>query len=130
MRRALAALALTLVAMLSTPSPASAQQLQAVSVSATTAMGVTQQCFAEPTTSPGSVTFTRTSTEGGLTITYHISGGPTDLNSDATAGADHTVTFTDGSATVTVDVHPTIDATDATVTVIAGAGYVVGDPSS
>src|SRR5205823_6481964 len=102
---------------------ASAQQQQAVSVSATTAMGVTEQCFAEPTTSPGSVTFTRTSTEGALTITYHISGGPTDLNSDTTAGADHTVAFADGAATATVVVHPAIDATDATVTVVAGEGY-------
>jgi hypothetical protein len=108
---------------------ASAQQQQSVSVSGTTPMGVTEQCRTEPTTSPGSFTFTRTSTDGALTITYHINGGPTDLNSDPAAGADHTVDFPDGDATVTVVVHPAIDATDATVTVVSGEGYAVGDPA-
>jgi hypothetical protein len=130
MKRGLAVSAFVVFVMLSATGTASAQQQNSVSVSSTTPMGVQGQCFAEPTTSPGSVTFTRTSTEGPFTITYHISGGPTDLNSDAVAGEDHTVDFADNEATATVVVHPTFDATDATVTVVAGQGYVVGEPAS
>ena len=130
MRRVLAFVALAVIGAVAWATGAAAQQQQAVSVSATTPMGVAGQCFTEPTTSPGSVTFARTSTEGPLTINYHISGGPTDLNSDATTGADHTVAFADGSATVTLVVHPAIDASAATVAVVAGEGYVVGDPPS
>jgi hypothetical protein len=130
MKRGFAVSVFVLVIVVSTAGTASAQQQNSVSVSGTTSMGVVEQCFTEPTTTPGSVTFTRTSTEGPFTITYHISGGPTDLNSDAVAGADHTVDFADNEATATVVVHPTFDATDATVTVVAGQGYVVGDPAS
>jgi hypothetical protein len=130
MRRGVAFVALAVVAVLGTSTGASARQQTTVSLSGTTPMGVRDQCMTEPTTSPGSFTFTRTSTEGVLTITYHISGGPTDLNSDAAAGEDHTVNFADGEATATVVVHPSTDATDATVTVVAGEVYAVGEPSS
>jgi hypothetical protein len=129
-KRGLAVAVFAIVVALGVTGSAGAQQQQTVTVSGTTPMGVAEQCMTEPTTSPGSFTFTRTSTEGPFTIDYHISGGPTDLNSDAAAGEDHTATFADNEATVTVVVHPAIYATDATVTVVAGRGYVVGDPAS
>jgi LPXTG-motif cell wall-anchored protein len=111
--------------------PASAQEAPLVRVSATTSASVTEQCFTEPTTSPGSFTLERDSTAGALTVTYHVSGGPTDLNSDETAGADGTVDFADGAATVTVTVYPAISAgPSATVQVLDGTGYAPGDPAS
>jgi hypothetical protein len=94
-------------------------------------MSVTFECFvADPATTPGSVTFQRTDTSGPLTITFHITGGPTDLNSDATIGADHTASFVDGQDIVTVAVNPAADAQDATITIVAGEAYTVGDPGS
>lgn len=95
-------------------------------------MAIHEHCQSEPTTEPGSVTFTRSFTNGTFTITYHISGGPTDLNSDATAGADHQAQFADGSATVTVQVNPAVTAstTDALVQIVDGETYNPGDPDS
>jgi hypothetical protein len=130
MKRGFAFVAVVAIGIVGWTSGAAGQQQQAVSVSETTPMTVGEGCFTEPTTSPGSVTFARTFSEGALTITYHISGGPTDLNSDEVAGADHSVGFADGERTVTVVVHPAINATAATVTVVEGEGYVVGDPAS
>lgn len=101
-----------------------------VSISATTPMSETAQCLTEPTTGAGSFTLQRSDTRGPLDVGYHIAGGPTDLNSDATAGADHTVTFADGQATVTVDVHPAIGGGSATVTLADGDSYDVGAPAS
>jgi hypothetical protein len=130
MKRGITFLAVLVMGVVVWGSGAGAQAQTSVTVSATTGMSVTGVCFTEPLTTPGSVTFSRTSTEGPLTITYHISGGPTDLNSDPAVGADHTAAFADGAATVTVVVHPAIDAVDATVTVVAGQGYVLGTPSA
>src|SRR3954447_1917280 len=112
-------LAAMAVAWLSFAVPASAYAVQAVvTVSATTPMAIHDHCQTEPTTEAGSVTFTREGvTEGTLTITFHISGGPTDLNSDPAAGADHQAQFLNGESTVTVQVNPAVTAstTDAQV---------------
>jgi LPXTG-motif cell wall-anchored protein len=130
MKRGVVLVALVFVAALGFAGTASAQRINTVTVSSTTPMRIDEGCFTEPTTSPGSFTFTRSSTEGALTISYHINGGPTDLNADAAAGADHTTDFADGAATATVTVHPAIGGSSATVTVIEGQGYAVGDPAS
>lgn len=130
MRRGVAFLTLVFVVLLGAAGTAEAQRINTVTVSATTPMGIADQCFTEPVTSPGSFTFTRTSTEGALTVNYHISGGPTDLNADAATGADHTVEIPDAADSVTVTVHPAIGGGAATVTVIEGQGYAVGDPAS
>jgi len=130
MQRGFAVVTLLLAIVAGFATSATAQQINSVNVSGTTSMGILEGCGAEPVTSPGSFTFTRSSTEGALTINYHISGGPTDLNADASAGADHTADFADGAATVTVTVHPAIAGGGATVTVVEGQGYAVGDPAS
>jgi hypothetical protein len=101
-----------------------------VRVSATTAMSEIDGCQTEPTFAPGSFTLERSDAAGALTVTYHISGGPTDLNADAGTGADHTVDFADGATSVTVPVHPALGGSSATVTVVDGATYDVGDPAS
>jgi hypothetical protein len=101
-----------------------------VRVSATTAMSEFEGCKSEPTFEPGSFTLERSDATGALTVTYHISGGPTDLNADADTGTDHTVDFADGATSVTVPVHPTLGGSSATVTVVDGATYDVGDPAS
>jgi hypothetical protein len=96
-------------------------------------MRLQYQCFvAEPAPEPGSFTFERSDASSPLTITYHISGGPTDLNSDPTAGADHTATFASGASSVTVTVALAAgnDTRSADVTLIDGATYDVGAPSS
>jgi hypothetical protein len=123
-------LAIVLLAVVGGTSAASAQQSPTVRLAGTTPMSVSGQCFTEPTTSPGSFTLERRSTTGPLTVTYHIDGGPTDLNSEEVAGADHTVEFADGEATVTVVVHPATNASAATVTVLEGETYNVAQPSS
>ncbi|MEY2452296.1 MAG: hypothetical protein QOD92_1870 [Acidimicrobiaceae bacterium] len=128
MRRTIAFAVIVVIAV-SSGRAASAQQAPVVNVSETTAMGVHQRCQTEPTTTPGSFTLERSNTSGSLTVTYHISGGPTDLNSDAVAGDDHTVEFLPGEATATVVVHPAIDATDATVAILDDQPYEIGDPA-
>lgn len=130
MKRGFAFLALVIILEAGAASAASAQQVPTVRVSATTGMTVRDQCKTEPTTSPGSFTLARADTDGPLTVTYHIEGGPTDLNSEEVAGADHTVDFAAGEGAVTVTVHPAIDASDATVTVVDGVTYDPGDPPS
>src|SRR5438067_11123377 len=126
--------AVLVVAWVSFAVPVSALAVQpVVTVSATEPMAIHFNCMAEPTTEPGSVTFSRAGvTEGTLTITYHISGGPTDLNSDPAAGADHQAQFLDGEATVKVFVHPAVteNTTDAQVVIVDGAGYAVGELNS
>jgi glucose/arabinose dehydrogenase len=89
--------------------------------------------------SPGSVvedgapnlvfTFTRSSTAGALSVNYGIGGTATNGTDYATITSP--VSFVDGSATATVTVNPTVDATqeaDETVaiTVLSGTGYTVG----
>jgi hypothetical protein len=118
------------VAFIATTDVAHAQVPPTVRIAGTTAMEETQQCFTEPTFSPGSFTLERNQSEGAVDVTYHISGGPTDLNSDPTAGADHTVSFADGQTQVTVTVHPALGGGAATVTVVDGLAYDLGDPSS
>jgi len=110
--------------------PAHAQEVPTVRVAGTTAMSETEQCFAEPTFSPGSFTLERSSGTGTLDVTFHVSGGPTDLNADATAGADGTATFPEGQTQVTVTVHPALGGGAATVAVVDGVAYDVGSPSS
>jgi hypothetical protein len=128
----LAALAVAWISFAVPASAAPAAVRTIVTVSATTPMAIHDHCQTEPTTEAGSVTFHRTITEGTLTITYHIEGGPTDLNSDPAAGENHQAQFADGEADVTVQVNPAVTATttDATVTVVAGEVYGVGDPDS
>src|SRR4051794_2483758 len=104
-------------------SRADAKPKPTVRVSATTAMTVQELCGTEPNTSPGSFTLERDDSSGSLTVSYHIAGGPTDLDADPAAGADHTVSFADGEQTAVVTVHPAIDATDATVTIVSGSHY-------
>jgi len=118
------------VAFVLTAQPASAQEVPTVRVAATTAMSETQQCFTEPTFAPGSFTLERSSATGTLEATFHISGGPTDLNSDPAAGADHTATFADGQAQVTVTVNPALGGGEVTVAVVDGAAYDLGTPSA
>jgi hypothetical protein len=133
MRRVAGVVGAVVIAWLLLPSTgAAAQRVEpVVRVSATSEMAVHDQCFTEPTTEPGSFTLERTIVDGVLTVTYHISGGPTDLNSDAAAGEDHTVEFATGEATVTVPVHPAISAKEsATVTIVDTDDYAVGDPDS
>jgi len=121
-------------AWLSFAAPASAQtQLQAVvTVSGTEPMAIHFNCNEPATTEPGTVTFSRTGpTEGPLTVTYHISGGPTSLNSDPQAGEYHQASFNPGEATVTVhDIDPVVSdtTTDAEVVLVDGEAYAVGDP--
>jgi len=86
-------------------------------------------------------TFTRNDSAGALTANFSV-GGTATFNTDYTqTGAatfvppNGTVTFADGSLTTTVTVDPVSDNTvepDETVvlTVVAGAGYAVGAPSS
>jgi hypothetical protein len=119
----------TLVFVVTGP-PASAQELPTVRIAGTTAMSEMQQCFTEPTFTPGSFTLERASATGTLEVTFHISGGPTDLNSDAAAGADHTATFASGQTQVTVTVHPALGGGEATVSLVDGSAYDLGSPST
>jgi hypothetical protein len=112
---------------------ASAQALPTVRISGTTAMTETQQCFTEPTFTAGSFTLERSTATGTLDVSYRISGGPTDLNSDPAAGAIHTATFPDGQAQVTVTVHPALGGSQATVNLLApvdNGTYQLGDPAT
>ena len=110
--------------------PAGAQEVPTVRIAGTTAMSETQQCFTEPTFTAGSFTLERTSSTGTLEVTFHISGGPTDLNSDPAAGADHSATFASGQTQVTVTVHPALGGGDATVSLVDGSAYDLGTPST
>src|SRR4051794_35537558 len=101
-----------------------------VRIAGTTAMSETEQCFTEPTFSPGSFTLERSDGTGTLDVTFHVSGGPTDLNSDPAAGADHTATFADGQTQVTVAVHPALGGGAAAVAVVDGTAYDLGSASS
>ena len=86
-------------------------------------------------------TFTRNDSNGALTANFTV-GGTATFNTDYTqTGADTfappngTVTFADGSLTTTVTIDPVADNTvepDETVvlTVVAGAGYAPGAPTS
>jgi hypothetical protein len=98
--------------------PAHAQVLPTVRISGTTPMSEADQCFTEPVFSPGSFTLERDVATGTLDVNYHITGGPTDLNSDPVAGEFHTATFADGQTQVTVTVHPALGGVGATVTVV------------
>lgn len=79
-------------------------------------------------------TFTRTGiTTSALTVNYAIGGTAVNGTDYASIGA--TATFGIGSATTTVTVNPTTDATiesneTVILTVAPGSGYVVGSPSS
>jgi uncharacterized repeat protein (TIGR01451 family) len=101
--------------------------------------------------SPGSVaedgatnlvyTFTRNDPTGALTVNFSVGGTATFTTDYTQSGAatfvppNGTVTFAEGSTTATVTIDPVADSTvepDETVilTVVAGAGYGVGAPSS
>src|SRR5262245_2038384 len=113
--------------------PASAQEVPTVRIAGTTSMAETQQCFTEPTFRPGSFTLVRSSATGTLKVTFHISGGPTDLNGDPTGGAEHTATFAAGQTQVTVTVHPALGGGEATVSLLAPVdpgAYQLGSPST
>lgn len=81
----------------------------------------------------GAFTFARPSTDGDLTVDYAVSGTATpDDDYTALSGS---VTFTDGNATVTVDVTPAVDAVDeddetVTVTLVAGTDYTIAEPDT
>jgi hypothetical protein len=120
----------TVLAFVLMTAPAQAQVPPTVRIAGTTAMSETGQCFTEPTFSPGSFTLERDQTSGALDVTYHISGGPTDLNSDPAAGEDHTASFVDGQAQLTVTVSPALGGGPATVTIVDGAAYDLGDPGT
>ena len=86
-------------------------------------------------------TFTRSDSDGALTVNFSIGGTATNVTDYAASGAatytppTGTVTFADGSLTATVTVDPVGDTTvepDETVilTVTAGTGYTVGAPAS
>jgi len=132
MRRLAGALGIlaTTVAFLITAQPASAQEVPTVRIAGTTSMSETQQCFTEPTFTPGSFTLERSNATGTLEVTFHISGGPTDLNSDPTGGAEHTATFASGQTQVAVTVHPALGGGQATVSVVDGSAYNLGSPST
>jgi hypothetical protein len=132
MRRLAGALGIvvTTVAFVIAAQPASAQEVPTVRIAGTTSMSETQQCFTEPTFTPGSFTLARSSGAGTLEVTFHISGGPTDLNSDPAAGADHTATFASGQTQVTVTVHPALGGGQATVSVVDGTAYDLGSPTT
>jgi hypothetical protein len=94
----------------------------AVSPSSVNEDGVTDLVF----------TFTRANTVGALNVNYSIGGTATNGTDYATIASP--VAFTDGSATATVTVNPTADATSesnetVTLTVTGGSGYTVGSPS-
>ena len=110
--------------------PAAAQVPPTVRISGTTEMSEADQCFTEPTFSPGSFTLERDDATGTLDVTFHISGGPTDLNADPVAGSDHTASFADDQAQVTVTVHPALGGGQATVALVDGEAYALGDPST
>jgi hypothetical protein len=96
-------------------------------------MSETQHCFTEPTFTPGSFTLERNSATGTIEVRFRISGGPTDLNADTSAGDIHTVTFSDGNTQVTVTVHPAFGGSEATVNILAPVDrgtYQLGDPST
>jgi hypothetical protein len=120
----------TAVALVVFAQPAHAQVPPTVSISGTTAMSEAEQCFTEPTFSPGSFTLERNDATGSLDVTYHISGGPTDLNSDPIAGADHAATFADGQAQVTITVQPALGGGQATVALVDGQAYDLSDPNT
>jgi hypothetical protein len=132
MRRAAGVLGIlaTTVAFVVTGQPASAQEVPTVRIAGTTSMSETEQCFTEPTFTPGSFTLGRSSATGTLEVTFHISGGPTDLNSDPAAGADHAATFVSGQSQVTVTIQPALGGGDATVSVVDGTAYDLGSPST
>jgi hypothetical protein len=132
MRRAagLSAIVVTTLVLVLTARPASAQAVPTVRIAGTTAMTESEQCFTEPVFGPGSFTLERSSATGTLEVTFHISGGPTDLNSDAATGADHTATFATGQAQITVTVHPALGGGQATVALADGAAYDLGSPST
>jgi hypothetical protein len=132
MRRLAGALGIlaTTLAFVITSQPAVAQEVPTVRIAGTTSMSETQQCFTEPTFTPGSFTLARSSASGILKVIFHVSGGPTDLNSDPAAGADHTATFADGQTQVTVTVHPALGGGQATVSIVKGSGYNIGSPST
>ncbi|MGH9958505.1 MAG: Calx-beta domain-containing protein, partial [Pyrinomonadaceae bacterium] len=86
-------------------------------------------------------TFTRNDSNGALTANISVGGTATFGDDYGQSGADSftpptgTVAFANGSLTTTVTVDPSSDSTvepDETVilTVVAGAGYAVGAPSS
>jgi len=123
----------TTVAFVVIAQPASAQELPTVRIAGTTSMSETEQCFTEPTFTPGSFTLARSTATGILEVTFRISGGPTDLNSDATGGAEHTATFASGQTQVTVTVHPALGGKEATVDLLAPVdrgAYQLGSPST
>jgi hypothetical protein len=123
----------TTLAFVITAQPAVAQEVPTVRIAGTTPMSETQQCFTEPTFTPGSFTLARSSTTGTLEVTFHISGGPTDLNSDPAGGAEHTATFASGQTQVTVTVHPALGGGEATVDLLAPVdrgAYQLGSPST
>src|SRR4030095_14214227 len=86
-------------------------------------------------------TFTRSDSAGALTANFTV-GGTATFSTDYTqtgaatfAPPNGTVTFADGALTTTVTIDPVADGTvepDETVllTVVAGTGYTVGDPSA
>jgi hypothetical protein len=132
MRRAAGVLGIlaTMVVFVVTAQPASAQEVPTVRIAGTTSMSETQQCFTEPTFTPGSFTLARSTATATLEVTFHISGGPTDLNSDPAAGADHTATFASGQSEITVTVQPALGGGEATVSVVDGTAYDLGSPST
>ncbi|HEX2381999.1 MAG TPA: hypothetical protein VHI95_05155 [Acidimicrobiales bacterium] len=119
-----------IVVLVVTAQSAGAQELPTVRIAGTTGMSETQQCFTEPTFTPGSFTLERSGATGTLAVTFHIAGGPTDLNSDPAAGADGTATFADGQTQVTVTVNPALGGSEASVAIVDGAAYNLADPSS
>jgi hypothetical protein len=123
----------TTVAIVVTAQPAGAQEVPTVRIAGTTPMSETQQCFTEPTFTPGSFTLERSSATGTLEVIFHVSGGPTDLNSDPAGGAEHTATFANGQTQVTVTVHPALGGREAVVALFAPVdrgAYQLGSPST
>jgi hypothetical protein len=121
--------------------------LTAVSPVALSTYGATRPAPTGPTVtvavSPGSVaedgtpnliyTFTRTTSVGALNVNYTIGGTATNGTDYATIASP--VNIADGSATATVTVNPTADATSEAnetviLTIAAGSGYNIGSPSS
>src|SRR4051812_3538084 len=126
MRRT-AALVLVLIALALAPLRAEAQAEPAVRIAGTQLMTIEYECFqADPKTTAGAFTLERDSVTGPLTVTFHISGGPTDLNADPVAGADHTVAFPDGLEMVAVSVSPAAGGGPPHVQVVDAPGYSVG----